>query len=283
MNFLKIKKNNFCKMYFRQYYYKNKNMQSVKFLYLFFIIFSFLTVGCLKEKPKLNIDFQETEYIAFCDEAHNTDGGNYLDITWFTFDGTVIDADKPEDAAVKYSFILDEDVTYSYTVREKVSGSNGVISMSAKDYSGKLKESAFIETQLNKVQVVRDGLAWKLLVNGSYADTGPNPSGQCPEGTWYSPACGDPKGVIWKFGSDNKGSFSNKDCNGICSPMVFTFSYKMSGTTCSITYDALQPIVTCTGYQDSRPPTPKPASITLSCSNDKLTVTSGNGTQVFTK
>lgn len=107
--------------------------------------------------------------------------------------------------------------------------------------------------------------------------------GSCPQGTWYSPACGDSRGVVWKFGSDKKGSFSNKDCNGICTPMVFTFSYSMSGSTCNITYDAVQPIVSCDGYADSRPPAPGSASITLSCSNNELTVTSGNGTQVFTK
>ncbi|MDQ3190172.1 MAG: hypothetical protein M3Q58_01110 [Bacteroidota bacterium] len=121
--------------------------------------------------------------------------------------------------------------------------------------------------------------------NGHWAGEGTTggTGSTCPQGTWYSSACGDSKGVIWKFGSDKKGSFSNKDCNGICSPMVFTFSYEMSGTTCSISYDAVQPIVTCDGYQDSRPPTPNSTSITLSCSNDELTVTSGNGTQVFTK
>lgn len=108
-------------------------------------------------------------------------------------------------------------------------------------------------------------------------------SGACPQGTWYSPACGDPHGVVWKFGADKKGSFSNKDCNGICGPMIFAFSYTMSGTTCSITYDALQPYVKCTGYPDTRPPKPSDASITLSCSSAGLTVTSGSGTITFTK
>lgn len=108
-------------------------------------------------------------------------------------------------------------------------------------------------------------------------------SGGCPEGTWYSPACGDPHGVIWKFGSDKKGSFSNKDCQGICTPMVFTFTYSMSGTACSITYDAVQPYVKCTGYPDTKPPKPTDADITLSCSGSGLTVTSGNGTTTFTK
>lgn len=117
--------------------------------------------------------------------------------------------------------------------------------------------------------------------NGHWGSDGGG-SGACPQGTWYSPACGDPHGVIWTFGAKT-GSFSNKDCNGICDPMIFKFSYEMSGNICSLTYDAVQDIVHCPGYTDSRPPTPKPASITITCSGSELTVSSGNGTQVFTK
>lgn len=108
-------------------------------------------------------------------------------------------------------------------------------------------------------------------------------SGSCPVGVWYSPACGDPKGVIWTFASNKKGSFSNKDCNGICGPMVFKFTYSMSGKSCSITYDAVQDYVYCTGYSPARPPKPSNATITLECVSGGLKVTSGNGTIVFTK
>ena len=108
-------------------------------------------------------------------------------------------------------------------------------------------------------------------------------TGSCPVGVWYSPACGNPKGVIWTFASNKKGSFSNKDCNGICTPMVFKFTYSMSGNTCSLTYDAVQDFVYCDGYPATRPPTPKNASITLECVSGGLKVTSGNGTIVFTK
>lgn len=107
--------------------------------------------------------------------------------------------------------------------------------------------------------------------------------GACIEGTWYSSACGDSKGVVWKFGSNGKGSFSNKDCNGICNPIVFSFSYSISGKTCSISYDAKQPVVKCNGYPDTAPPKPKDESFTFTCDANKLTVTSGSGTNIFTK
>jgi hypothetical protein len=117
-------------------------------------------------------------------------------------------------------------------------------------------------------------------VGGNNTGTG---SGACPVGTWYSTACGDSKGVVWTFRSDKTGSFSNKDCNGVCTPIVFTFKYSISGSTCNIMYDAQQPVVHCTGYQDSSPPKPKDDSFTFSCSGSQLTVTSANGTAVFTK
>ncbi|MDO9153856.1 MAG: hypothetical protein Q7U47_09160, partial [Paludibacter sp.] len=117
--------------------------------------------------------------------------------------------------------------------------------------------------------------------NGNWKTNGT--SGDCPVGTWYSSACGDSKGVTWIFGSDKRGSFSNKDCNGICTPMVFTFTYTISGNTCNFIYDTVQPFVTCYGYPDTRPAKPANGSITFSCNGNQLTVTSGNGTNVFTK
>ncbi len=117
--------------------------------------------------------------------------------------------------------------------------------------------------------------------NGAADNSGSGSS--CINGTWYSPACGDSRGVVWKFNSNGTGSFSNKDCNGICNPIVFTFSYSISGGTCNVTYDAVQPYVTCTGYPDTRPQKPNDESFTFSCSSTQLTVNSGNGSNVFTK
>lgn len=119
--------------------------------------------------------------------------------------------------------------------------------------------------------------------NGNGGGGNSGGGGACIEGTWYSSACGDSKGVVWKFGSNGKGSFSNKDCNGICNPIVFSFSYSISGKTCSIKYDAKQAVVKCTGYPDTAPPKPKDESFTFTCDANKLTVTSGNGTNTFTK
>lgn len=161
-------------------------MKPIRFLHAAFIALIFLIVGGC-DKSTTNTDdtsAKETEYIAFCDLVHNTDDGNYLDIAWFTFDGTVIDADKKENAAQKYSFTLDGDVTYSYQVREKISGQGGVISSTNKKYEGTLKESAFNETQLNRVEVVRDGSEWKLFVNGQDADVAGGGNNTSTEGVW---------------------------------------------------------------------------------------------------
>ena len=109
-------------------------------------------------------------------------------------------------------------------------------------------------------------------------------NGACPVGTWYGTACGDKKGVVWTFNSNGRGSISNKDCSGICNPIVYTFSYKMSGTTCNLTYDKTQAIVKCDGFEDSRPPAPKDASITITCNGgSSITVSSANGSTTFTK
>lgn len=126
---------------------------------------SLIIGGCEKEQSTPDVEPQKKEYIAFCDLVHDTDADNYLRIGWFTIDGTVIDADNIEADAEKYSIILDDDVTYSYQVSEKISGSGGVLSSTKKDYEGTLKESAFFENQLNKIEVVRDGADWKILVN----------------------------------------------------------------------------------------------------------------------
>ena len=108
-------------------------------------------------------------------------------------------------------------------------------------------------------------------------------SNSCLEGVWYSPACGNSQGVIWTFNADKTGSTSNQDCNGICSPMVFTFTWDVTGSTCSITYDAVQPYVNCTGYPPTRPNKPTDDSFTFTCSGTSLSVTSGSGSTTFTK
>lgn len=168
----------------------------------------------------------------------------------------------------------------------------GDIVQRVNDNTGKLKSVSYAHTEIS----VSDG-AFNLSVYdspySSFVETkdpgagsggGGNNGGNCYEGTWYSTACGDSKGVIWKFNSDKTGSFSNKDCNGICTPMVFTFTYSVSGNTITCKYDDIQPIVKCTGYQDSRPPKPsKDGVFTFECQGNKLLVNSGNGPNTFTR
>lgn len=120
-------------------------------------------------------------------------------------------------------------------------------------------------------------------LNNKISNKGGGSGSSCIEGTWYSDACGDPQGVVWKFNNAGTGSFSNKDCNGICNPIVFNFSYSVSGSTCSISYDAQQPLVYCTGFEPLAPPSPGDESFTFECTGSTLTVNSGNGTAIFNK
>ncbi len=250
------------------------------------IIGSFIFSSCKKETRDLNPDLRSVQ--AICTELAAPNATKVRSYSINLNNGSVnVDESETETDLVSEFKLDGNGVDYTFRVTEWGLGTPYV--SVTKDYAGVLRDDAFIKNQVNVITMVRDGSNWKLLVNGQDVTisgglvTGGGTSGACPEGTWYSPACGDPHGVIWKFNSDRTGSFSNMDCNGICTPMVFTFSYVMSGTTCNITYDALQPIVQCTGYADSRPNSPGPASITLSCSGTGLTVTSGNGTITFTK
>jgi hypothetical protein len=101
---------------------------------------------------------------------------------------------------------------------------------------------------------------------------GENGGGGCFSGSWYSDACGDPRGVIWNFNADGTGSSSNPDCNGICGPLVFTFTYNVSGSTCYLDFDAQQPVVYCTGYDPLAPNSPPNSSFTFECDGSSLTV-----------
>jgi len=96
--------------------------------------------------------------------------------------------------------------------------------------------------------------------------------GGCFSGSWFSDACGDPRGVIWEFNADGTGSSSNPDCNGICGPLVFTFTYTVSGSTCNLDFDAQQPLVYCTGYDPLAPNSPANSSFTFECDGSSLTV-----------
>lgn len=121
---------------------------------------------------------------------------------------------------------------------------------------------------------------WESTANNGGGGTG---GSDCIVGVWYSEACGNPNGVVWTFNSNGTGSFSNPDCNGICTNIVFNFSYTISGSTCTVDYDAQQPLVYCDGYDPASPQSPNTESFSFECSGNTLTVTSGTGTNVFTK
>lgn len=179
--------------------------------------------------------------------------------------------------------LVQSEYKYDYDARKDILESVGFIPVTITRYDDK----SFSMTEYDGWDII-----WKKYTgtinsggNGGGGNGGGGNgggSGHCIESTWYSAACGDPKGVVWKF-NGGRGSFANKDCNGICTPMTFKFSYTITGNTCNLTYDAVQDYVQCTGYPDTRPPKPKDGSFTFTCSGDKLTVTSGNGTNVFTK
>jgi hypothetical protein len=117
---------------------------------------------------------------------------------------------------------------------------------------------------------------------------GGNGGGDCLKGTWYNTACGDTKGVVWYFDSPNSGQsyFSNKDCNGICTPFKLKFNYVITGNSCKVTYldQSKQDVIKCDGYADKQPTIPtKTEPFTFSCNGDKLEVTSATGTTTFKK
>ena len=100
-------------------------------------------------------------------------------------------------------------------------------------------------------------------------------------GDWYSTACNDPKGIVWHFGTNNKGYISMKDCNGYCKPMVLKFSYTVTGSTLKTVYDASQDAVDCSGEM-TKPKSPKETSQEFVLKGNTLTVSYGGTTTVFT-
>ena len=100
-------------------------------------------------------------------------------------------------------------------------------------------------------------------------------------GTWTAPICG--LSCVWYLGSNGRGYLSTQDCNGICDPMILNFSYSVSGNVITSVYDATQPIVHCSGYQDSRPNSPGTQSQPFDLNGNTLSVSASGGTTVFTR
>jgi hypothetical protein len=101
----------------------------------------------------------------------------------------------------------------------------------------------------------------------------------CLEGTWAEdPAdcAGMPITLSFQGGT---GRFTNPDCNGICTPIVFPYSYTVSGDTVTLNY-ATPPPVTCDGESY---PIDQPANDTFSftCEGNTLTTTTSLGTTTY--
>lgn len=78
-------------------------------------------------------------------------------------------------------------------------------------------------------------------------------------GVWYAPGCGNSKATVLTLtgsATSGTGSLSSMDCQGICDPIILTFSYKISGSTMAWSYDATQAPVRCTGYASQSPKVP---------------------------
>lgn len=104
------------------------------------------------------------------------------------------------------------------------------------------------------------------------------------QGMWYATACnGDTQAIKWYFGTDGRGYLSTKDCNGICGPIVLNFSYTVSGSSLTCVYDAVQPVVHCTGYNDNTPSSPGTQTFPFDLNGNTLTVSSGGTTTVFVR
>lgn len=104
-------------------------------------------------------------------------------------------------------------------------------------------------------------------------------------GTWITPGCDGTMtdATTWYLGSDGRGYSSTKDCNGICSPLVYNFSYSISGNTIYYQYDDVQPVMHCVGYSDSRPQSPGNVSQSFYLEGNSVTVSYNGITTVFTR
>lgn len=130
----------------------------------------------------------------------------------------------------------------------------------------------------NVVEIVSENGKYKLLVNGNPAEVaGPTggSGGSGITGTWNVMVCNGSKEQIWHFGSDGTGYFTNPDCNGICEPLKFPFTYADDGSKVDVSYTT-PPAIKCTGYPDTAPPKPSNDSFTYTISGNDLNVTQGS-------
>lgn len=284
-------------------HFNSLKMKTMKFLPLLSI--GFLTLQSCDNNLQDEVDAANAQirYFSIVSDDiywYHTSTNN-LFITDFTLNEQKFGVDasalspEPSPSISEYSIKVDDwvngisnPINCSFTVYEGVYGST----QTEKSYNGFISNDQLPgHDKKNIFRIAREGSKksgsdWKLLLNEQNIELTEEGGGggddSCLEGTWYNIACSNPKGVVWTF-NNGTGSFANEDCNGICTPIKFTFSYEVTGgNTCNLIYDAVQPLVQCDGFEDSRPPTPANASFTFSCDCGSLTVSSGNGTTTFT-
>ncbi len=107
---------------------------------------------------------------------------------------------------------------------------------------------------------------------------GSNISGECPIGAWKNTtACGGGATQNFVLKSDGTGWADNPDCNGVCDPLKWPFTYEVSGNTCYLYYQQ-PPDVNCGGtyYPVNQP---NDASFTFSCDGSTLVTSFGTFTK----
>lgn len=145
------------------------------------ILIVLLTCSGCKKIVDLNPDLRTV--IAICDELLNNPS-NMSILSIDLNDGWVNVSETESSAGDGATFKLTgNEVSYSYQVAEWVIGTPSFLSPQKKSYSGKLNDAAFIKNQKNKIEIVRDGSEWKLLVNGKNENIQSSKPGTNPTGT----------------------------------------------------------------------------------------------------
>jgi hypothetical protein len=104
----------------------------------------------------------------------------------------------------------------------------------------------------------------------------------CLTGIWETSVCKGAQHQTLSFDNDGKGSFTNPDCNNICSDLIFPYTYSVTGSSVTLNYTQPEP-VSCSGYSTQTPPKPKDDVFEFICSGNQLTTTTSLGTVIHTR
>ena len=129
-----------------------------------------------------------------------------------------------------------------------------------------------------------DGTGGGKIVNGAGdgGGAGGGGAGGCIVGTWTSSVCGSrPGDAILKLPADKNGSLTQPDCNKVCNPIIFPFTYEATTTSVALAYTKPNP-VTC-GTSSSPVNQPKNDTFTYTCSGNTLTTTTSLGAMTYTR